>query len=126
VAAPARALTAALQRGALVIRGAGGAESLRIEQSMPPARTLRVTPADGTTLNGGVTPLDFDGVDDLTLKLGTGNHDVQLSDVILTGGIVFTGGDGDDLLWLDGCEIGGDLVVVAAGGDNHVGIVNDS
>jgi hypothetical protein len=70
--------------------------------------TVEVVPAPGTTVDGSTTPVRFEGVDDVTLKMGTGGGFASLNGLTLPGSLQFSSRGPVDLDLL-GTNLGDDL-----------------
>jgi hypothetical protein len=79
-----------------------------------------VTPAAGTTLNGGAAALTFEGVRSITVSMGSGNDRVDVGAVEVRGDLRIRLGDGDDAAYLTGTVVRGRTAVRGGAGADTV------
>jgi hypothetical protein len=101
----------------LVVRGDTQDNWVRIEGS-DDGNSIRVRGIHGTSLNGQRAALEFSGVHDLQVLLGTGNDVVEMFDLVLDGGISVDGGAGnDDAVIARSSIVGQSAVIMGLGTD---------
>jgi hypothetical protein len=82
--------------GNLVVRGDASANSIVLNHSGLTKNKVRVSGADGTTINGAAGPIIFSAVHGLNLKLGDGNDSLKLDDLTFDHAVLIDAGAGDD------------------------------
>jgi fibronectin-binding autotransporter adhesin len=121
VASPAyAAVTSAFRHGTLVLRGDDGADVLTIDgESLGPG-AVRVTPEDGTTLDGTPDPQTFTGItSNLQIALRGGDNAVAVRNATLPRDLMIAGRDGSDDVFVGSTNIDGNVLVAFGPGDNH-------
>jgi hypothetical protein len=110
--------------GSLTIIGDAGDNNIQIGYSDMGAGWIRVTPLDGTTIDGGnPTYIEFEGfTGGLALKMGDGNDTVQLIHATVPKNVTWSGGNGDDTLSIIDGHIAGAVKADGGAGDDTVSL----
>ncbi len=78
---------------------------------------VRITPLDGTEVNGGATPVVLDGFrGSIRAFMEGGDDEVDIQDMLIPGGVRFDGGDGNNLLAFADTDVGDDVEVKSGEG----------
>ena len=85
--------------GNLIVRGDASANSIVLNNAG--RNKVRVTGADGTTINGAAGPLIMSAVHGLSLKLGDGKDTLKLDDLTFDHAVLIDMGAGDDVAQIE-------------------------
>lgn len=121
-------VTASVVDGNLILTGDDAANEIQIHGELLDAKSLMITPADGTTLNGSADPFsgigltrsvilrmnggddvveirDSDIIKDLRISLDAGNDTLTTDSLLVRQNLVVYGGDGADRLLITNARV---------------------
>src|SRR5215212_9218550 len=92
---------ASVVSGNLVVNGDASANSIVMEHGGLGKNQVRISGANGTTINGASAPVVFSGVRGLKLKLGSGNDSMKLDNLSFDRAVSIEGGSGNDKIEIE-------------------------
>ena len=112
-------ITAVVREGYLTITGDAQANEFTITKSGVTGNQIKITGANGTTINKGKTTLTLRGLTaSMRVRTGAGNDIVRVDNSTLPGGLSIETGDGNDEVTIDTVNTTGRLYVNTGAGND--------
>jgi hypothetical protein len=111
-------VSASVRHDTLIVTGDDAGNSFVITRQADDRTSFRVTPTDGTTINGSTAPLVFAGVSrGMSIEMRSGDDALTLDNVRVFGVVAIDAGDGHDAIVVRSSRITEDLIM--SGGDGR-------